>query len=62
MGTGRGTTIRQLAKIAADVFAIGESQSLGRWPGDRDLPDWYAAPGKEAGLLHWTAKAVSPRA
>jgi polyisoprenyl-phosphate glycosyltransferase len=57
IGTGRGTTIRQLAKIAADVFAIGEEPIFGSMAGRSwDLPDWYAAPGKAEGLLNWTAK------
>jgi polyisoprenyl-phosphate glycosyltransferase len=57
IGTGRGTTIRQLAKLAADVFAIGEEPVFGSMPGRSwDLPDWYAAPGKAERLLNWTAK------
>ncbi len=57
IGTGRATTIRQLAKIAADVFAIGEEPIFGSMAGRSwDLPDWYAAPGKAEQLLHWTAK------
>ena len=57
IGTGRGTTIRQLAKIAADVFAIGEEPIFGSMAGRSwDLPDWYAAPGKAERLLNWTAK------
>ena len=57
IGTGRATTIRQLAKIAADVFAIGEEPIFGSMAGRSwDLPDWYAAPGKAERLLNWTAK------
>jgi polyisoprenyl-phosphate glycosyltransferase len=57
IGTGRGTTIRQLAKLAADVFAIGEEPVFGSMAGRSwDLPDWYAAPGKAERLLNWTAK------
>jgi polyisoprenyl-phosphate glycosyltransferase len=57
IGTGRGTTIRQLAKVAADVFAIGEEPIFGSMAGRSwDLPDWYAAPGKAERLLNWTAK------
>ena len=57
IGTGRGTTIRQLAKIAADVFAIGEEPIFGSMAGRSwDLPDWYASPGKAEQLLNWTAK------
>jgi nucleoside-diphosphate-sugar epimerase/glycosyltransferase involved in cell wall biosynthesis len=57
IGTGQGTTIRELAKIAADVFAIGEEPIFGSMAGRSwDLPDWYAAPGKAERLLNWTAK------
>jgi nucleoside-diphosphate-sugar epimerase/glycosyltransferase involved in cell wall biosynthesis len=57
IGTGRVTTIRQLAKISADVFAIGEEPVFGSMAGRSwDLPDWYADPGKAERLLNWTAK------
>ena len=57
IGTGRGTTIRELAKVAADVFSIGEEPIFGSMAGRSwDLPDWYAAPGKAERLLNWTAK------
>ena len=57
IGTGRGTTIRQLAGVAAEVFAIGEEPIFGSMAGRSwDLPDWYAAPGKAERLLNWTAK------
>lgn len=57
IGTGRGTTIRELAKIAAGVFEIGEEPVFGSMAGRSwDLPDWYASPGKAERLLNWTAK------
>jgi nucleoside-diphosphate-sugar epimerase/glycosyltransferase involved in cell wall biosynthesis len=57
IGTGRATTIRQVAKVAGDVFAIGEEPIFGSMAGRSwDLPDWYAAPGKAERLLNWTAK------
>jgi nucleoside-diphosphate-sugar epimerase/glycosyltransferase involved in cell wall biosynthesis len=57
IGTGRVTTIRQLAKVSADVFAIGEEPVFGSMAGRSwDLPDWYADPGKAERLLNWTAK------
>jgi nucleoside-diphosphate-sugar epimerase/glycosyltransferase involved in cell wall biosynthesis len=57
IGTGLATTIRQLANIAADVFAIGEEPIFGSMTGRSwDLPDWYAAPEKAERLLNWTAK------
>jgi polyisoprenyl-phosphate glycosyltransferase len=57
IGAGRRTTISELAKIAADVFAIDADPNFGSMPGRSwDLPDWYAAPGKAGQLLSWTAK------
>ena len=57
IGSGRVTTIRDLAKIAAEVFAIREQPIFGSMAGRSwDLPDWYAAPGKAERLLNWTAK------
>jgi len=57
IGAGRVTTIRQLAKIAAGVFAIGAEPVFGSMAGRSwDLPDWYASPGKAERLLNWTAK------
>jgi nucleoside-diphosphate-sugar epimerase/glycosyltransferase involved in cell wall biosynthesis len=57
IGAGRATTIRQVAKVAGDVFGIGEEPIFGSMAGRSwDLPDWYAAPGKAERLLNWTAK------
>ncbi len=57
IGTGRATTIRQVAEVARDVFAISEEPVFGSMAGRSwDLPDWYAAPGKAERLLHWTSK------
>jgi polyisoprenyl-phosphate glycosyltransferase len=57
IGTGRATTIRQVTKVAGDVFAIHEEPVFGSMAGRSwDLPDWYAAPGKAERLLNWTAK------
>jgi nucleoside-diphosphate-sugar epimerase/glycosyltransferase involved in cell wall biosynthesis len=57
IGTGRATTIREVAKVAGDVFAIREEPIFGSMAGRSwDLPDWYAAPGKAERLLNWTAK------
>ncbi len=61
IGTGRATTIGQLAKIAADVFSIDEQPIFGSMAGRSwDLPDWYATPGKAERLLNWTAKTDVP--
>src|ERR1700761_8086577 len=57
IGSGRATTIAQLAKIAGEVFAIPEEPKFGSMAGRSwDLPDWYASPGKAERLLNWTAK------
>jgi dolichol-phosphate mannosyltransferase len=57
IGTGRCTTIRELAEIAAEVFSISAKPDFGSMPGRSwDLPDWYADPGKANRLLNWTAK------
>jgi nucleoside-diphosphate-sugar epimerase/glycosyltransferase involved in cell wall biosynthesis len=57
IGTGRATTIREVAKVAGEVFAIREEPVFGSMAGRSwDLPDWYAAPGKAERLLNWTAK------
>jgi len=57
IGTGRATTIREVAKVAGDVFAIRAEPIFGSMAGRSwDLPDWYAAPGKAERLLNWTAK------
>ena len=47
IGTGRRTTIAELAAVAREVFAIAAEPVFGAMPGRAwDLPDWYAAPGK----------------
>jgi polyisoprenyl-phosphate glycosyltransferase len=57
IGAGRATTIREVAKVAGDVFAIRAEPIFGSMAGRSwDLPDWYAAPGKAERLLNWTAK------
>jgi nucleoside-diphosphate-sugar epimerase/glycosyltransferase involved in cell wall biosynthesis len=57
IGAGRATTIREVAKVAGDVFAIREEPVFGSMAGRSwDLPDWYAAPGKAERLLNWSAK------
>ncbi|MGC9955490.1 NAD-dependent epimerase/dehydratase family protein [Roseiarcus sp.] len=57
IGTGRATTIREVARVAGDVFAIRAEPIFGSMAGRSwDLPDWYAAPGKAERLLNWTAK------
>jgi polyisoprenyl-phosphate glycosyltransferase len=57
IGTGRHTTIRELAGIAADVFGIDSKPGFGTMAARAwDLADWFAAPGKAERVLGWTAK------
>jgi polyisoprenyl-phosphate glycosyltransferase len=56
IGSGVRTTIGELAATARQVFGIAEPAEFGALPRrawDRD--DWYAAPGKAASLLGWSA-------
>jgi polyisoprenyl-phosphate glycosyltransferase len=56
IGTGRKTTIAELAQIARQVFAIEGEPVFGAMAGRAwDLPQWYAAPGKAERLLGWRA-------
>jgi polyisoprenyl-phosphate glycosyltransferase len=57
IGTGRKTTIADLAEVARDVFAIKGDPTFGDMAGRAwDLPDWYSAPGKAESLLGWTSQ------
>jgi dolichol-phosphate mannosyltransferase len=57
IGTGRRTTIRELANISADIFEIGSSPSFATMPSRSwDLTDWFAATEKAASKLGWTAR------
>jgi nucleoside-diphosphate-sugar epimerase/glycosyltransferase involved in cell wall biosynthesis len=57
IGTGRRTTIAELAEVAQNVFAIKAEPAFGAMAGRAwDLSDWYAAPKKAERLLGWTAR------
>jgi polyisoprenyl-phosphate glycosyltransferase len=57
IGTGRKTTIAELAQIARRVFAIPTEPAFGDMAGRAwDLADWYAAPAKAEKLLGWSAQ------
>jgi len=57
IGTGRRTTITDLAGVARRVFAIEAEPVFGTMAGRAwDLPDWYAAPNKAERLLGWRAR------
>jgi polyisoprenyl-phosphate glycosyltransferase len=57
IGTGRKTTIAELAQVARRVFAIPTEPPFGDMAGRAwDLTDWYAAPAKAEKLLGWSAQ------
>jgi polyisoprenyl-phosphate glycosyltransferase len=57
IGTGRKTTIAELAQVARRVFAIPTEPAFGDMAGRAwDLTDWYAAPAKAEKLLGWSAQ------
>ena len=54
IGTGRRTTIADLAELARRLFGIEEEPKFGTMEGRAwDLPDWYADPRKAKALLGW---------
>ena len=56
IGTGRRTTIRDLADTARRTFGLTQPAEFGAMPGRHwDVDAWYAAPGKAARLLGWSA-------
>ena len=57
IGTGRKTTIKELAEISKAVFNVPTEPSFGTMD-DRawDVFDWYADPRKAERLLGWTAR------
>jgi dolichol-phosphate mannosyltransferase len=61
IGTGRRTTMRDLAETARTVFSLSQPAAFGTMPGRAwDVPAWYAAPGKAERLLGWTAQTTLP--
>ena len=57
IGTGRKTTIGDLAELARRMFSIREEPKFGAMEGRAwDLPDWYADPRKAKALLGWSAE------
>jgi polyisoprenyl-phosphate glycosyltransferase len=56
IGSGRKTTIADLAELARRVFAVAEEPSFGTMEGRSwDLPDWYSNPKKAHDVLGWQA-------
>ena len=57
IGTGRKTTIADLAKVTKALFEISEHPKFGTMEGRAwDLPDWYSDPRKAKALLGWHAE------
>lgn len=61
IGSGRKTTIGDVAKAAGEVFAIPGQPSF-RSMANRnwDLPDWYADAGRAEAVLGWKARTPFP--
>jgi dolichol-phosphate mannosyltransferase len=58
IGSGRKTTMAELAEIARQAFAIKAEPAFGAMAARAwdHLADWYADPGKAERLLGWAAK------
>ncbi len=57
IGTGRHTTMRDLAAVAAETFGIPGEPVFGTMQGRQwDLADWYASPAKAEAALGWRAE------
>lgn len=54
IGSGRKTTIADLAETARAVFGVADEPQYGKMQGRAwDLADWYANPAKAKALLGW---------
>jgi nucleoside-diphosphate-sugar epimerase/glycosyltransferase involved in cell wall biosynthesis len=54
IGTGRRTTVAELADVAKRIFDIKEEPVFGTMPArDWDLTDWYADPARAMEILGW---------
>lgn len=57
IGSGRKTTIRELADVARQVFSVAEEPRFSTMESRRwDLSEWYANPGKASECLGWQAR------
>lgn len=57
IGTGVATTIRELAYLAKDIFAIPVEPEFGSMPQRKwDLVNWFSDPSKAARVFDWRAK------
>jgi len=59
IGSGKKTTIRELALTVKKLFGISADPVFGTMP-DRnwDMPDWYADPSKAEEILEWKANTT----
>jgi nucleoside-diphosphate-sugar epimerase/glycosyltransferase involved in cell wall biosynthesis len=56
IGSGKKTTIQELAQLVRDEFSIAENPRFGNMEGRSwDLPDWYSNPSKAERILDWKA-------
>jgi polyisoprenyl-phosphate glycosyltransferase len=56
IGSGRKTTIRELATLAKSQFAIEAEPQFSTMPGrEWDVQDWYANPARASSVLNWRA-------
>lgn len=56
IGSGQKTTIRDLAELTRQLFAVEEAPEFGSMAGRAwDMPDWYANPAKAKVMLGWEA-------
>jgi dolichol-phosphate mannosyltransferase len=59
IGTGRKTTIADLADLTKRIFGITEEPRFGTMEGRAwDLPDWYADPRKAKAMLGWSTEVA----
>jgi dolichol-phosphate mannosyltransferase len=61
IGSGKKTSIADVAKVARDLFHIAEPPQFGTMP-DRgwDVSEWYADPAKANTRLQWRARTAFP--
>ena len=60
IGSGKKTSIREVASLARDLFAIEESPSFTMPQRNWDVIDWYANPRKAHQHIGWEARTSFP--
>jgi dolichol-phosphate mannosyltransferase len=56
IGSGRCTTIGEIATLAKDLFAIGDPPEFSMVSRDWDVQEWYADAGRAREHLGWSAR------